>query len=154
MVLNYSPRDIRDQLWVKGKDGLRLGLERPSSFDAILLDAPCSGERHLIENSKELSHWKEARTKGLAQKQYSLLCSAWLALRPGGRLMYSTCALSPLENDGVIEKFLKKKEGVEVVPVKRRAPDFEETRYGILYLPDRSGFGPMYSCLLIKSSSL
>jgi 16S rRNA C967 or C1407 C5-methylase (RsmB/RsmF family) len=152
VVQQYIPRSIRDQVWVKGKDGARFGLEVKTHFDAILLDAPCSGERHLLENEKELAAWKLQRSKGLAQKQYALLCSAWLALKPGGRLMYSTCALSPLENDGVVEKFLKKKDDVQQVELLLRGPGFEQTQYGIAYRPDQCGFGPMYSCLLIKTT--
>lgn len=150
IVQQYLPRQIREQVWVKGKDGVRFGLEMPDTFDAILLDAPCSGERHLMGNPKELADWRPQRTKGLAQKQYSLLSSAWLALRQGGRLMYSTCALSPLENDGVIEKLLKKKTDAVVLKQSLLGPKFEETQFGRVYAPDRSGFGPMYSCLLTK----
>jgi 16S rRNA C967 or C1407 C5-methylase (RsmB/RsmF family) len=152
VVQQYIPRDVRDQVWIKGKDGTRFGLEVQNHFDAILLDAPCSGERHLLENEKELRQWKEQRTKGLAQKQYNLLCSAWLALKPGGRLMYSTCSISPLENDGVIDRFFKKKTGVELGAIHRLGPGAERTENGVLYLPDQCGFGPMYSCLLIKTN--
>lgn len=153
VVQQYIPRKFREQVWVRGKDGTRFGLEVQDHFDAILLDAPCSGERHLMANQTELQQWKEKRTKGLAQKQYTLLCSAWLALKPGGRLVYSTCALSSLENDGVIEKFLKKKDGVEVGQLERLGPNSEATKFGVIYLPDRCQFGPMYSCLLIKTAS-
>lgn len=152
VVQQYIPRLVRDQVWIKGKDGVRYGLDSPNTFDAILLDAPCSGERHILENENELKQWKIQRTKGLAQKQYALLCSAWLALKPGGRIMYSTCALSPLENDGVIERFFKKKDGVALLKIEKRGPGFEETQFGVIYMPDRSGFGPMYSCLLTKQS--
>ncbi len=152
VVQQYIPRNIRDQVWIKGKDGARFGLDVQNHFDAVLLDAPCSGERHLLENEKELFQWKEQRTKGLAQKQYALLCSAWLALKPGGRLMYSTCALSPLENDGVIERFFKKKGDVALGILESRGLGVEETRFGAIYLPDRCGFGPMYSCLLTKKN--
>lgn len=154
VVQQYIPRAIREQVWVKGKDGTRFGLDVQNHFDAILLDAPCSGERHLLENEKALAQWKEQRTKGLAQKQYALLCSAWLSLKPGGRLMYSTCALSPLENDGVIEKFLKKKKDAKCGAIEKLGPGAELTDFGVIYLPDRSGFGPMYSCLLVKATSL
>lgn len=153
VVQQYIPRAQRDQVWVKGKDGTRYGLEVQNHFDAILLDAPCSGERHLLENEKELSQWKENRTKGLAQKQYNLLCSAWLALKPGGRIIYSTCSISPLENDGVIEKFLKKKKDAKLEELRLRGPDFENTKFGVIYLPDRSGFGPMYSSKLVKATN-
>jgi 16S rRNA C967 or C1407 C5-methylase (RsmB/RsmF family) len=150
VIQQYIPRTIRDQIWIRGKDGTRLGLEIPAHFDAILLDAPCSGERHLLANERELQSWKVQRTKGLAQKQYALLCSAWLALKPGGRLMYSTCSLSPLENDGVISQFLKKKQDASIAPISLRLQGAEDTDFGVLYLPDQSGFGPMFSCLLQK----
>jgi 16S rRNA C967 or C1407 C5-methylase (RsmB/RsmF family) len=64
--------------------------------------------------------------------------------------MYSTCALSPLENDGVIERFFKKKDDVTLGTLAYRGPGLEETRFGAIYLPDQCGFGPMYSCLLTK----
>lgn len=181
VIQQYVPREIRQQIWVSGKDGVRFGLEKKEYFDAILLDAPCSGERHLLNDKKELMNWSIKRTKGLAQKQYALLSSAWLALKPGGRLMYSTCALSPLENDGLIERFLTKMtkkmtktmkngankidsksdrdksdsgaesgKGVIVESLKFQGPGAEATDHGILYLPDQSGFGPMYSCILRK----
>lgn len=150
VIQQYVPMAIRQQIWVRGKDGNRFGLEVKNYFDAILLDAPCSGERHLLQNPKELGAWKVQRTKGLAQKQYSLLCSAWLSLKPGGRLMYSTCSISPLENEGVIEKFIHKKMGVQSLSIRLKADAVEELKYGVIYLPDRSGFGPMYSCLLQK----
>jgi 16S rRNA C967 or C1407 C5-methylase (RsmB/RsmF family) len=88
VIQNYIPRESRDRIWVKGMDGVRYGLQQPEGFDAILLDAPCSGEGHLMENNKEMEVWSPQRTKGLAIKQYSLLSSAWMALRPGGFILY------------------------------------------------------------------
>ncbi len=154
VVQQYIPFPSRNQVWVRGKDGTRFGLEVQNEFDAILLDTPCSGEKHLLENPKELKNWKLNRTKGLAQKQYALLCSAWMALKPGGRLVYSTCSISPLENDGVIERFIDKKKNVSLSPLRLRQDLAEETKYGHIYLPDHCGFGPMYSCQLIKPSGL
>lgn len=151
VVQQYLSTDVRPQVWVRGKDGMKWGLEVKNHFDAILVDAPCSGEGHLIQNEKELKVWKIQRTQSLAQKQYALLCSAWMSLKPEGRLMYSTCALSPLENDGVIEKFLNKKSGVRLGQIPYRLEKVETTKYGQIYLPDQCGFGPMYLCLLIKS---
>lgn len=152
VIQQYISKEARPQLWIRGKDGTRFGLEVKNYFDAILVDAPCSGERHLIQNEKELKTWKEQRTKFLAQKQYALLCSAWLSLKVGGRLMYSTCSLSPQENDGVIEKFLNKKKDANISHLYYTLANGELTQYGQIYLPDRCDFGPMYSSLLIKTS--
>lgn len=152
VIQQYISKEARPQLWIRGKDGVRFGLEVKNYFDAILVDAPCSGERHLIQNAKELKSWKEQRTKFLAQKQYALLCSAWLSLKVGGRLMYSTCSLSPQENDEVIEKFLHKKKEASLGQQHYKLEHGESTQYGQIYLPDRCDFGPMYSSLLIKTS--
>lgn len=151
VIQQYIPKKERSQLWLRGKDGSRFGLETKNYFDAILVDAPCSGERHLIQNTRELKDWKVQRSKSLAQKQYALLCSAWMSLKVGGRLMYSTCSLSPQENDGVIDKFLNKKKEGSIGTLKYHLDNFERTKYGHIYLPDQCHFGPMYSCLLIKT---
>ena len=151
VIQQYIPRDIRDRVWVTGTDGVRIGLKNADEFDAILVDAPCSGERHLLHSPKDLAEWSESRTKNLAQKQYGLICSALLALKSGGRLVYSTCSLSPFENDGVIEKFLKKKgDQMQLAEVLFDHPHIEKTQFGWAFLPDRSGFGPMYFSVLQK----
>ena len=51
-----------------------------------------------------MQKWSPKRSKRLAQRQYALLCSALLAARPESRIVYSTCSISPLENDGVLHK--------------------------------------------------
>lgn len=148
----YIPREHRDFVHVRGLDGNQYGLRNPDTFDRVLADVPCSGERHLFENSSELALWSEKRTKNLSVRQYSLLSSAWLACKVGGRIVYSTCSISPLENDGVVAKLVKKR-GVGVL-----RPDFietydfiEETEYGYRILPDGCGFGPMYFAVLQKN---
>jgi 16S rRNA C967 or C1407 C5-methylase (RsmB/RsmF family) len=150
VIQNYIPMEQRKNIWVKGQDGVKFGMTQPESFDAILLDAPCSGEAHLLENKKELENWSPQRTKGLAIKQYSLLSSAWNALKPGGYVLYSTCSISPLENDGVIEKLLKKKDDEAEIIHAAPALSPERTRYGFQYFPDQFGFGPLYAALVKK----
>lgn len=148
----YIPRDHRDFVHVRGLDGNQYGLRNPGDFDRVLADVPCSGERHLFENPTELALWTEKRTKNLSVRQHSLLSSAWLACKVGGRIVYSTCSISPLENDEVVAKLVKKR-GVTVL-----RPDFlksfeflEETEYGYRILPDACGFGPMYFAVLQKN---
>lgn len=152
VIQQYIPRNIRDQIWVTGKDAVQFGLKEPNSFDVILLDAPCSGERHLLETPEEISGWKEKRTQSLAQKQYSLACAALLALKSEGHLMYSTCSISPLENDGLISKIQKKKSGsFKVIDLNLNYSFLEKTEHGYQILPDKAnGMGPMYFCLLQK----
>lgn len=151
-VLNeYIEKEKRLFIFVKGLDGNQYGLRHPEQFDRVLADVPCSGERHLLENPTELDLWTEKRTKNLAVRQFSLLSSAWLAVKPGGTIVYSTCSLSPIENDGVVSKLVKKRGTAVVRPDFLSSYDFlEETEFGFQILPDTCGFGPMYFSILQK----
>jgi 16S rRNA C967 or C1407 C5-methylase (RsmB/RsmF family) len=149
VLADYLPPELRQRVQVTSRDGRRFGLAEAGSFDAVLLDAPCSSERHVLTDAAELDKWSEGRVKRLAQEQYALLTSALLALRPGGRLVYSTCALAPSENDGVIERLFEKgrhSARVETLEMPRGAP----TRYGVQFLPQRDGAGPMFVARLVK----
>lgn len=74
----------------------------------VLVDVPCSSERHLIHDESELRKWTPRRSATLAKKQYELLLAALRTVRVGGIVVYSTCSISSLENDGVIAKVLYK----------------------------------------------
>lgn len=151
VIQQYIPRKIRDRIWVTGKDGGKFALTHKEKFDKILVDAPCSGERHLFETPKELQEWKASRSEKLAQRQYALMTAALLAARPGGRIVYSTCSVSNLENDGVIEKLVKKKEGqFQVLESPLPMSGAEKTQYGVRMWPDRCSAGPIYYSVLEK----
>lgn len=148
----YIPKEERLFISVKGLDANQYGIRMPDSFDRILADVPCSGERHLLENSKEFLLWTEKRTKNLAVRQYSILSSAWFAVKPQGRIVYSTCSISPEENDAVVAKLIKKRKPQILRPDFLKKFDFlEPTEFGYQILPDRCGFGPMYFSVIEKS---
>lgn len=149
VVKDYLPSRLRERIRIIGQDGRKLGIKQPAAYDAILLDAPCSSEAHVLRDEKALSEWSITRSKRLAQDQYALLTSALEALRPGGFLLYSTCALSPLENDGVVDRLLVKKRHPVLVEQLRFGWG-EATKFGWLILPDLTGCGPLYFCLLRK----
>lgn len=78
------------------------------TFDKILLDAPCSSEKHVFNSKRHLKIWSPNRIKKLSELQLSLIGSLLPLLRSGGTLIYSTCALTPEENERVIAKVLEK----------------------------------------------
>lgn len=147
----YIAQNERHNIFVKGQDGNQFGLKMPEHFDRVLADVPCSGERHLLENNTELKKWTLKRTRNLAVRQFSLLSSAWLACKSGGRIVYSTCSISPMENDAIIEKLLDRRSAKVLRPewISQR-DDVELTDYGYQVLPDKTGYGPMYFSVLQK----
>lgn len=146
----YLPKEVRQMVRIRGVDGSRIGLERKEVFERILLDAPCSGERGVMQKKSELEAWKEKRTKSFGIRQYALLASAFMALKPGGRIVYSTCSISPHENDNVIAKLKKRQKGSFEVSFDQ-SQFGEQTEYGTQFLPDKEGWGPIYYSIINKN---
>ncbi len=92
------------------KDGAIVGRLTPERFDRVLLDAPCSSEAQFSRLSPDSwAHWSPRKVKEMARKQGKLIRSAMDALKPGGRLVYCTCALSPEENEVILSDALEKR---------------------------------------------
>ncbi|HYK08683.1 MAG TPA: RsmB/NOP family class I SAM-dependent RNA methyltransferase [Candidatus Eisenbacteria bacterium] len=84
----------------------------PEYFDRVLVDVPCSMEgRFFIEDPKTYQDWTPGKVKQLSEMQKWLIRSAVSATRVGGTIIYSTCTLSPEENEEVINWILKKEKG-------------------------------------------
>ena len=77
-----------------------------TSFDCVLVDAPCSGTGTIRHNPEIRWHLRETDFAELAAKQLRILTNAARLVKGGGRLIYSTCSLEPEEDEAVIEKFL------------------------------------------------
>ena len=168
VLAEHLPPDISTRIEVTGYDAATLPRYRQACCDRILLDAPCSSERHVITDAKYLACWTPARVKMLAQRQWALLSAAFLLLKPGGFLVYATCALADTENDGVVQKLLKKygKEaavhnGAAAAPYAANTETAagndtkliasEKTLFGRRFLPDTcTGAGPLYFSLIEK----
>jgi len=143
------PQPVLARVEFSRGDASRWGLSKPSEFDRILVDAPCSGERHLLASPYELSRWSLKGAKGLVVRQNALLCSALDCLKPGGRAVYSTCSINPMENDGVIARLHKSRPGAfRVVNIDENIG--EPTEFGWIVLPDRFDCGPIYFSVLEK----
>jgi 16S rRNA (cytosine967-C5)-methyltransferase len=92
------------QVHVLAADARRPALR--ASFDAVLVDAPCSGLGTLGRNPD--IRWK-ARAEDLprhAERQAAILAASAALVRPGGTLVYAACTLEPEENEGVVGPFL------------------------------------------------
>ncbi|MBW8348794.1 RsmB/NOP family class I SAM-dependent RNA methyltransferase [Bacillus sp. IITD106] len=85
----------------------RLAERFPAYFDRILVDAPCSGEGMFRKDPNACEEWSLENVALCASRQIDILAHAATMLKPGGRLVYSTCTFSPEENEGVISQFIK-----------------------------------------------
>lgn len=95
-------------------------------FDKVLADVPCSLEgRFSLLDPKTFDGWSEKKVKDLAQRMKYLLWSAVNAAKPGGMVVYSTCTMSPEENEGVVDWVLKKEGArLKVATISLEGPAF------------------------------
>lgn len=146
----YIPKTEQKNHKVTSYDATKWSLYEKSAYDKALLDAPCSSERHVLEDSKELSQWAPGRTKAIAVTQFAMLASALDIVKVGGTVVYSTCALSKLENDDIITKLFQKRLG----RFELLRPEFafgEPTEHGWQVLPDVTGWGPFYLAVVKRT---
>lgn len=88
-------------------DGLASLPFRESSFDCVLVDAPCSGTGTFRRNPEIRWRISADDIADLASRQKQLLQNAATLVKPGGRLVYSTCSVEPEENESVVQTFLE-----------------------------------------------
>jgi len=93
----------------------RLAAVFPEFFDKILVDAPCSGEGMFRKNEVAATEWSPENVQLCGERQDGILEQAARMLRPGGRLVYSTCTFAEWENEGTIGRFLDKQRDFQLV---------------------------------------
>jgi 16S rRNA (cytosine967-C5)-methyltransferase len=121
-------------------DATNLDWHDGSSFDAILLDAPCSGSGTLRRHPDIKFLRQESDLAAYARLQQSMLENLISLLSAGGTLVYCTCSLFPEENDAVIETFLEKHPEVQLAELA--LPTGRPTRFGWQLLPLPAEGGP------------
>lgn len=133
--------------------GEKLWTIYPEYFDKTLVDVPCSMEGTIrLDNPKTYEQWSQKKVKELSKKQRWLLRSAISATKPGGTIVYSTCTLSPEENEEVIDWICTKEKG-NIVLEEISIPGLE-TQNGILSWNQRVYTPDVASCIRIRSSTL
>ncbi len=100
----------------------RLAERYAGFFDRVLIDAPCSGEGMFRKEEAAVTDWSEETVQMCARRQAEILHSGAALVRPGGRLVYSTCTFAPEENEQVVAEFLNTHP--EFVPETTEAPWF------------------------------
>ena len=97
-------------------------------FDRVLIDAPCSGEGMFRKEEAAVTDWSLETVAMCARRQAEILHSGAQMVRPGGRLVYSTCTFAPEEDEGAVAEFLNTHP--DFVPEAVEAPWFEAVENG------------------------
>ena len=101
-------------------------------FDRVLIDAPCSGEGMFRKEEAAVTDWSPETVQMCARRQAEILRSGATMLRPGGRLVYSTCTFAPEENEQTVMAFLQ--EHPEFTLEEAEAPWFTPAGKGMFRL--------------------
>ena len=114
LVTNEHPANLADRY--------------PGFFDRVLVDAPCSGEGMFRKEEAAVTDWSQETVEMCARRQAEILHSAARLVRPGGRLVYSTCTFAPEEDEQAVAAFLQ--EHPEFEPEMLEAPWFVSVENG------------------------
>lgn len=131
LVVSAMPRQLADR-W-------------PEGFDAIQVDAPCSGEGMFRRHPETREEWTAESPAGCAKRQAEILDCAAEMVRPGGRIVYSTCTMNPVENEDTVAAFCQRHS--DFVPAAFALPGADAPSGMLTCYPHRMrGRGILWRC--------
>ncbi|XP_034270892.1 5-methylcytosine rRNA methyltransferase NSUN4 [Pantherophis guttatus] len=163
VLRSYLPKEIQNRVQVTSWDGRNWCHTETSTYDKVLVDVPCTNDRKSVleEENNIFTYARKGERQMLPMLQLQLLTAGVLAAKPGGEVVYSTCSLSELQNEYVVERAVELLNiqysiNVRVEDLSHFRRLFQNTfsfysncRLGELILPHlTANFGPMYFCKL------
>ncbi len=119
-------------------------------FDAVCVDAPCSGEGMFRKDEGAVAEWSLQNVAMCVERQRTILESAWLALKSGGVLVYSTCTYNRNENEDNVE-WLMDEYGAEYLPVNiDKSWGVTDTGRGYRFFPHKTRGEGLFLAVLRK----
>ena len=122
-------------------------------FDKIILDAPCSGSGMFRKQREMEEDWSYQKVIKFADIQKELIKIAYFMLKPGGKLIYSTCSFSKEEDEDVVEELLNNTDA-KMIDIKNKLFVTGKNNLGIHLLPNVFPGEGHYICLLTKPGEL
>jgi 16S rRNA (cytosine967-C5)-methyltransferase len=119
-----------------------------STFDLVLVDAPCTGTGVLSRRTDLRWRLKQEDITVLTEIQLGLLENASTLVKPGGNLLYSTCSLEPEENLAVVERFLETNSHCRLETITSVHPRYTGASGCLEIMPHRHSMDGMFACLM------
>ncbi len=91
-------------------------------YDRILVDAPCTGTGTTRKNPDVWSRWKPSGGRSMQKLQIDILSRATKIVKSGGRVVYSTCSLDPIENEAVVAEVLRNDSSLKLISAQDLIP--------------------------------
>lgn len=146
-VIRSRAAILKENIIKWGQDNIVVTNNDPSdfhtlkgAFDIILVDAPCSGEGMFRKDPESVREWSENHLRLCSERQQRILSDIWRCLKPGGKLIYSTCTYNPGENEAILE-WLVKEWQAESIPVPHSFEEItpgDSDTYGYHFYPHKT----------------
>ncbi|MFZ4726155.1 MAG: methyltransferase RsmF C-terminal domain-like protein, partial [Paludibacter sp.] len=126
----------------------------PGFFDAVIVDAPCSGEGMFRKDEGAIKEWSEYNVIMCAQRQREILTSVWDTLKTDGKLVYSTCTYNREENEENV-RWICDELGAELLTIDLNGiNNITVSDYGYRFYPHKTRGEGFFLSVLRKTSSL
>ena len=130
--LSDMQRTLRDRPNIEFRQADIAKLKLEPEFDLVLCDAPCSGTGTLARNPEIRHRLRPEELQRQHERQLAILSSVMRGVKPGGRLLYSTCSLEPEENESVIRECLESRNDFDLI---RANGEIDQLRQDGVLLP-------------------
>ena len=147
LIKQYAARMGAENIDIVCRDSSVYDKNYAEKFDAVLVDAPCSGFGVVSDNPDIKFFRREESLAEIEKTQLAILSACAKYVKRGGYLYYSTCSVLGEENDGTVSRFLGA--NPEFSPERARSPlEHRDTEYGMQFLPHISMGAGFYVCKL------
>lgn len=121
-------------------------------FDAIVVDAPCSGEGMFRKDPDAIQEWSSLAIANCVVRQREIITDSWQALKPNGILIYSTCTYNTYENEGNVQ-WICDEFDAEVLKIPDVAHEITETNEGYRFYPHKTRGEGFFISIIRKGST-
>ena len=117
MLVSNRGRLSTSNMLINQQDGRHIGRIPPPGYDGIVADVPCTGSATSRKNRNVWWKWSPIESRTLFRLQVEITTRGASLLRPGGKLVYSTCSIDPCENEAVVAQLLRQLPYLELIDI-------------------------------------